>query len=337
MKKSLISAALVYAGLMLGTAAYASCSYSYNFRTVDISMDVGRVVVQPSDPVGKILKTAYFTISPNGSSVTCSRGGDYITAELSQNYAQNPAGQNVYATNIPGIGIRLYRKGDNAAEFSGYYPYRNKLYSDYYTYTLAAGYFYVEIIKTAPSTGSGTLVPGRYSSYYINNRTDLPILTSTVYGNAITIASSSCEIVGDNTRTIQLEPVTRAGFSGIGSSQGQQGFELNIRCNGGYNPTGYDVKSQISVSYDFVQEDGNRQVLKNTAPQPAQGVGTQLLLGDVGRNQVIGNGDRVPLGTIGNNQQFLYRIPMTARYVQSGQRVTAGPVKGLATVTIKYD
>lgn len=334
MKKSLISAALVYAGLMFGTAAYADCNLSRNFKTVDISMDVGRVVVQPSDPVGQILKTAQFTITPNGSSASCNGWGDYITAELSQNYAQNPAGKNVYATNIPGIGIRLYRKGDNAAEFSGYYPYQNRL--SWKNYVLAPGFFYVEIIKTAPSTGSGTLVPGRYSSYYINNGRHLPLLTSTVYGNAITIASSSCEILGDNTRTIQLEPVTRAGFNGIGSSQGQQDFELNIRCNGGYNPTGYDVKSQISVSYNFVQEDGNRQVLKNTAAQPAQGVGTQLLLGD-GRNQVIGNGDRVMLGSIGNDEQSSYRIPMTARYVQSGQRVTAGQVRGLATVTIKYD
>ncbi|MDW7571804.1 type 1 fimbrial protein, partial [Klebsiella pneumoniae] len=104
---------------------------------------------------------------------------------------------------------------------------------------------------TAENTGSGTLVPGTYSTYYAGNRSDRPFLTSSVYGNAITIASSSCEWRGAINKQIQLQTVTKAGFKGVGSTQGDQSFELNIHCNGSINPTGYEEKNLISLSFDY--------------------------------------------------------------------------------------
>ncbi|MFE2008995.1 hypothetical protein ACFW6U_27485, partial [Pseudomonas guariconensis] len=75
-----------------------------------------------------------------------------------------------------------------------------------------------------------------------------------VYGNAITIASSSCEIQGNINKVVQLPTVTKAGFKGVGSTQGDQTFDMNILCNGGINPTGYEEKNLISLTYDFTQD-----------------------------------------------------------------------------------
>ncbi|WP_218657203.1 fimbrial protein, partial [Acinetobacter baumannii] len=157
--------------------------------------------------------------------------------------------------------------------------------------------------------------------------------------NAITIASSSCEIQGNINKVVQLPTVTKAGFKGVGSTQGEQTFDMNILCNGGINPTGYEEKNLISLTYDFTQDGTNNQVLANTAPtsEKANGVGVQLLWNYQNKNQVIKKGDKLALGTLSSNQTLQYNVPMTARYYQTAANVTPGKVRAMATVTIEYD
>lgn len=338
MKKLLLnSGALVVLGFCINTGVQAACTTSSGFRTIDIPMQVGRVVVRPSDPVGKVLVKSLFEIRPdNYTTYTCSRS-DMMVARLLQNYPISSLGDSIYSTNIPGIGIRLYREAFNASTFSGYYPYTRSVPGT--LINLAEGYFVVEIVKTAENTGSGTLVPGTYSTYYAGNRSDRPFLTSSVYGNAITIASSSCEWRGAINKEIQLPTVTKAGFKGVGSTQGDQSFDLNILCNGGINPTGYEEKNLISLSFDYQQDGTNTQVLKNLEPNAtkANGVGVQLLWNYQNKNQVIGTGNKLELGTLKSNQTVEYNVPLTARYYQTATNVTAGKVRAMATVTIQYD
>ncbi|HCQ9967789.1 TPA: fimbrial protein [Acinetobacter baumannii] len=342
MKRILLTGALFTAGLGVYGEANAYCTLGNkkggSFSSVDISMAVGRVVVRPSDPVGMVLRKATFPISDNGSTAICTSYSDTITAALTQGYPLSSLGNNIYSTNIPGIGIRLYREAENATNFSGYYPYTRNL-TPGVQYFLASGYFVVEIVKTAAQTGSGALVPGLYSRYYVSGYMNRPFLTSTVNGDAITIASSSCEIQGNINKVVQLPTVTKAGFKGVGSTQGEQTFDMNILCNGGINPKGYEEKNVISLSYDFTQDGTNSQVLANTAAasEKANGVGVQLLWNYQNKNQVIKKGDKLALGTLSSNQTLQYNVPMTARYYQTATNVTAGKVRAMATVTIQYD
>lgn len=322
------------------TEVYAACTPLSGFRSQDVSMAVGRVVVRPSDAVGQVLRKATFPISSNGSRIRCDNGSiSKINAVLNQNYPISPAGISIYSTNIPGIGIRLYREAETAANFSGYYPYTRNLNRGT-TYNLDTGYFVVEIVKTAPTTGSGTLVPGQYSSYYVDGYPTQPLLTSTVYGNAITIASSSCEIQGNINKVIQLPTVNKADFKGIGSTQGEQIFDLNILCNGGQNPTSYEESNKISLTFDYTAAaNTNNQVINNDAPANtrARGVGTQIIWNYQNQNKVITKGEKLALGTLRSNQNIQYNVPMKARYYQTASTVTPGTVRGVATVTIEYD
>lgn len=336
MKKLLLNSVLLTAGLGVYSEANAACWIS-NYAPNDVKMSVGRVVVRPSDEVGKILRKATFAITSSGTTAyNCDRY-DRVIAELNQGYPLSSQGNNIYSTNIPGIGIRLYREAENSSNFSGYYPYERSGISG--TRYLASGYFVVEIVKTAEQTGSGALVPGQYSSYYIRGYPHQPFLTSTVLANAITIASSSCELQGNINKVVQLPTVMKSGFSGIGSTQGEQSFDLNILCNGGKNPTGYEVKNQISLDFDFPQDGTNNQVMANTAPNStkANGVGVQLLWKYQNKNQVIRKGDKLDVGTVNSNQTVQYNIPLSARYYQTATNVTAGTVRAMATVTIQYD
>jgi len=349
MKKLLLSSALFTAGLGVYGEANAACAPTAGFTTKAISMAVGRVVVRPSDNVGKILRKATFTIDPNNSTINCTRNSSgTVRADLTQQYPVSSLGNNIYTTNIPGIGIRLYREAQNNANFSGYYPYARTITGGPYwngtNYSLDTGYFVVEIVKTAAQTGSGALVPGQYSSYYLTSHPGRPILTSHVYGNAITIASSSCELQGDINKVVQLPTVTKASFTGVGSTQGEQSFDLNILCNGGENPTGYEEKNQISLSFDYQQDGNNNQVMTNIAPNStkAQGVGVQLLstyqnVDPLSQNKVISKGEKLAIGSVSSNQTVQFNIPLTARYYQTATKVTAGTVRAMATVTIQYD
>ncbi|MDR2062858.1 MAG: type 1 fimbrial protein [Acinetobacter sp.] len=344
MKKLLLNSVLLTAGLGIYSEANAACAPTSGFTTKAISMAVGRVVVRPSDEVGKILRKATFAIDPNNSTINCTRNSSgTVRADLTQNYPLSSLGNNIYSTNIPGIGIRLYREAQNNANFSGYYPYSRNISGGPYwngtNYSLDSGYFVVEIVKTAEQTGSGALVPGQYSTYYLTNYASSPILTSHVLANAITIASSSCELQGNINKVVQLPTVMKSGFSGVGSTQGEQSFDLNILCNGGKNPTGYEEKNQISLDFDFPQDGTNNQVMSNTAPNStkANGVGVQLLWKYQNKNQVIRKGDKLDVGTVNSNQTVQYNIPLSARYYQTATNVTAGTVRAMATVTIQYD
>lgn len=326
-------------GLMgLGmTQAQAGCSLSYGFKTVNIDMAIGKVVAKPTDPVGKILYTRRVDIPANPSSqMICNgwwdRGVVRAVILNNQGLAMSP---NIYKTSVPGIGIRLYRELVAGENFSGYYPYdvyleRNKRYS------LGRGYFVIEIIKTGESTGTGNLAQGLYSSYYLDGYPSTPILTSTVIGDTITITSSSCEIQSNANKAVQLPTLNTSDFKGVGSTQGEQAFNLNIMCNGGKN---IQTPDKISLSFDYETSGNSNNVLKNIASSATQakGVGTQLVESSSSHDKVISKGERVKLGELNASQNVSYNLNLKARYYQTEPLVRAGEVKSIATVTIEYD
>lgn len=330
-------AALTVVSAGYNQQALASCLPTSGFTSKDISMAVGRVVVRPSDAVGAVLRKATFAINPNNSTIYCNFSAGRVRADIVQPLSLSALGNNIYNTNIPGIGIRLYREAETASSFSGYYPYSRNLNANT-NYTLSAGYFVVEIIKTAMSTGSGALVPGQYSSYYSIDAPTRPILTSTVYGNAITIVSASCEVAGAINRVVNLAPVSKSGFTGVGTTQGEQTFDIDLRCNGGDNNTSTVEQGLIGVSFDFQPYGTNLEVIENSAPvaQRAGGVGTQLVSMLNAGSNVIAKNELLPLGQVNSGQTVDFKIPMKARYYQASPSVTAGKVRGMATFTIDY-
>lgn len=331
----LMAAALM--GCSLGAIqAQAGCSLSYGFTTVNINMAIGKVVAKPTDPVGKVLYTRRVNIpaNPNSQMICDFWSGGTVQAVIlnNQGLAMQP---NIYKTNVPGIGIRLYRELIGGDGFSGYYPYSSDLNRNT-RYSLGEGYFVIEIIKTGEATGTGSLTQGLYSSYYLEGYSNRPILTSTVTGDTITITSSSCEIKSNANKVVQLPTMKNTDFKGVGSTQGEQAFDINILCNGGKN---IQTPDKISVSFDYETANNNNSVLKNIAltNTQAKGVGTQLVSKYNNANKVIAKGEPLSLGTLNASQTISYTLPMVARYYQTDRVVTAGEVKSIATVTIDYD
>jgi len=336
MNYKILNSSLCMLGFTLMAQAHAACPPSQGFKSVDIPITIGQIVVRPSDPIGKVLAKQSFPINQNGSTYLCDPSGGYLDATLSQNTPLSALGNNIYSTNIYGIGIRLYHEAENSSNFSKYYPYTQTATPNTLN-SLNEGYLVVEIIKTATQTGSGALLSGRYSSYAMRGYSTFPWLTSTIYNNSVLISSSSCEIQGNPNKTVQLPSVNKIGFTGVGSTQGEQLFDLNILCNAGNNSAA-GKKISLSFDYDAAANTAN-QVLNNTAPAntKAEGVGTQLILSDKNQERVIAKANSIKLGTLKSNQSTQYNVSMKARYYKTSANVSAGKVQGMATVTIEYD
>ncbi|WEV49448.1 fimbrial protein [Acinetobacter sp. ESL0695] len=331
--------------------AYAACApYTWGVfgwtgratvQTVSQNIALGRIVVKPSDAIGQVLKEQTYTISPNGSYLSCNfyRNSFVNQGELSQRRPISNLGNNIYSTNLRGIGIRISLIEDGVQTN---FPFSTSIDAYFYYFPLF-GYNYsldktrlikVEIIKTENDVESGGLSSGRYAVYYTDTYRNKPILTVDLPINGITVASSSCLITNNNT-TIKLADAIRSGFNGVGSIQGEQNFQVNVLCNGGYNITSYNEQNQIGVNFNYTASAYNTQAIKNTSNNsPASGVDLQLLWSN--NNEAIRNNYNYTIGSIVSNDTQTYEMQLKARYIQTQEQIKPGQIQGLATITINY-
>lgn len=326
--------------------AYGACTpYSWKIltgwvptiQTINQNINLGRIVVKPSDSIGQTLKEQTYNIQSNSSYLIC----DFIDrsilkGELSQRRPLSSLNNSIYSTNLRGIGIRISLLENDIQEN---FPFNSMVKVSFpfikYWYPLAENKtLKVEIIKTENNVESGSLNSGRYALYYLSNSKNIPLLTADLPLNGITVASSSCLITNSNT-TVKLADAIRSSFNGIGSTQGEQNFQVNVLCNGGDNVTSYDEQNQIGVNFNYTASAYNTQAIKNTSNNsPASGVDLQLLWGN--NNEAIRNNYNYTIGSIISNDTQTYEMQLKARYIQTQEQIKPGQVQGLATITINY-
>lgn len=328
-KRAMLFLLLMSAGQM----AYAQCRVTTN-NPQDIIMNVGRVLITPSSKVGDILATGKFDIRRDNS-ISCS-GNSTLFGRILQG-GPSSVSDKIWTTNVPGVGIRLYRQIGN--QEGAYYPH--EIYRNGGVY-LAEGYFVVEVIKIAQNTGTGSLVPGQYSSYYADGTgPSKPILISHVQANSITIVTSSCSVdAGSKNKVINLSTVATAAFKGVGSTAAEQDFSININCVGGTGTEllpGGSGEGIVNVRFDYTPDPSNAPgVLKSLQDtNTASGVSVQLLNGK--DSTPIRNGAAIYAGHTIANQTNTITLPLKARYYQTASRMKGGTLKSIATFTLEYN
>lgn len=328
---------LMLFGLMLvgSQSAYAACYVRSGYKAQVINMKLGRVLVTPSSQVGDTLTTGQFPINQVSNIGSCSRGGSSI-GRIMQGSPTNFT--NVWSTNIPGIGIRLYRE---AGSVSNFYPHDIR-FSGNTNVTLNGGYFKIDIVKTAAQTGTGQLTTGLYTNYYMDGSgPGLPLLQSIVDANSLTIVTSTCNVdSGSKNKVVPLDPVTAASFGGVGSTQGEKAFDININCVGGVGENllpGTAGQGIVNVRFDYIQDPSNAPgVIKSEAgANTASGVAIQLLAGNT--TQPIKKGDAVNAGHTIPNQANTLTLPLKARYYRTGSTIKGGNITSTAVFTIEYN
>ncbi len=316
-----------------GSMVYAQCRVTTN-NPQDIIMNVGRVLITPTSKVGDILATGKFDIRRDNS-ISCS-GNSTLFGRILQG-GPSSVSDKIWTTNVPGVGIRLYRQ--IGTQEGAYYPH--EIYRTGGVY-LAEGYFVVEVIKIAENTGTGSLAPGQYSSYYADGTgPSKPILISHVLANSITIVTSSCSVdAGSKNKVINLSTVASAVFKGVGSTAAEQDFSININCVGGTGTEllpGGSGEGLVNVRFDYTPDASNAPgVLKSLQDtNTASGVSVQLLNGK--DSTPINNGASVYAGHTIANQTNTITLPLKARYYQTATKIKGGTLKSIATFTLEYN
>jgi hypothetical protein len=151
-------------------------------------------------------------------------------------------GNKIYSTNVPGsacVSAAAARRSISSipTSFSRYVSTTN--------YSLEGSRFTLEIIKTAATTGSGTLAAGKYTSYDWESGSN-PILETYLSANAITVVSPSCTMLSGKNMNVDVGTIRRSDLKGVGTTAGGKDFNIELQCSGGLSETGY---ANISTSF----------------------------------------------------------------------------------------
>ena len=313
------------------TSSWASCT-RLSSPTVMLDMVVGRVVVPPDLPVGSVILTRdWWPSAPGGANYRCTSGTNRFAAKIVSPGATD-LGNKIYSTNVPGIGMRFSRGG---ATVNIVYP---DVFSSrvYYTtnYSLEGSRFTLEIIKTAATTGSGTLVAGKYTSYDWESGGN-PILETYLSASAITVVSPSCSVLSGKNMNVDVGSIRRTDLKGVGTTAGGKDFNIDLQCSGGLSETGY---ANISTSFSGTLATSTTATMgallnEKAGSGMAKGIGIQVLKD----GSPLQFNKKYTVGRLNNQETRYITIPLHARFYQYGPTTSTGEVESHMIFNLTYD
>lgn len=292
------------------------------------------IVVSALLPVGATLSSRVFSGGSTG--LACTRD-----TELDTGWVHAPAAgagttelEGVYATSVPGVGIRIRDQGTDEAY---HWPRRRTpLAADHYTPRAS---YRVELIKTGHVVEGSLRLPVEAVSqqYGELEPTRLRFLSPEV---EVMLDKPTCDVASDaHVVEVNLGEHHPRDFGGMGSGTVPQPFNLRLACQGGQGGDPLFVHVTLTDATD----PGNRgDVLNLRSSATATGLGVQVLRPN---GQPVSYGADSPV--VGNQGQFqagsvvygeaVFTVPLRARYVQTGRVVTPGSAGALATFTFAYN
>lgn len=336
--RRLLTALVLLGGFAVAAPAFARCTLNdRNFVAQDVQMDMGQIVILPSLSVGGVIKELVVSINERTNVASCDLWGGSAIGRFVNAAQQNAVAgfSNVYATDVAGVGIRVYR---DSGEIQTYYPHTVSL-GRLKSFNLAGGRFRVELIKTAAQTGSGVIAPnGRFTTYYLDGEGEgRPMLTSTFKGSGTTVVSPTCEVqAGSRNIAVDFGSVPNTTFTGVGSRAVNRDFQIRLNCQGSNLA---DYQSKIGIRLDATQDSSNAPgVLQiDQGNNAARGIGIELVDMRSGSEAELQFGEVLDVGATTPNTSVL-SLPLRARYIQTvAGQVGAGDASGSATFTIEYN
>lgn len=314
---------------------HAACQYYDGQGPVEASATLDSpIVVSALLPVGAVLSSRVFTDSSTG--LVCTQD-----TELNTGWVQAPSAgsgsselEGVYATSVPGVGIRIRDQATNALY---HWPRRRT--------PLAAGHYtprasyQVDLVKTGPVVEGRLRLPLQAVSQQHGalESTGLRFLSQEV---EVVLDKPTCSVASDaHVVEVNLGEHHPRDFSGLGSGTVPQAFNLRLACQGGQGGDSLFVHVTLTDATD----PGNREdVLNLRSSATATGLGVQVLRPNGqpvfygADSSVVGNPGQFHAGSVGYGES-VFTVALRARYVQTGRVVTPGSAGALATFTFAYN
>ncbi|HCA5526351.1 TPA: type 3 fimbria adhesin subunit MrkD, partial [Klebsiella pneumoniae] len=269
--------------------------------------------------------------APGGANYRCTSGTNRFAAKIVSPGATD-LGNKIYSTNVPGIGMRFSRGGETV----------NIVYPDvfssrvYYTtnYSLEGSRFTLEIIKTAATTGSGTLAAGKYTSYDLESGSN-PILETYLSASAITVVSPSCSVLSGKNMNVDVGSIRRTDLKGVGTTAGGKDFNIDLQCSGGLSETGY---ANISTSFSGTLATSTTATMgallnEKAGSGMAKGIGIQVLKD----GSPLQFNKKYTVGRLNDQETRYITIPLQARFYQYGPTTSTGEVESHMIFNLTYD
>lgn len=323
--KSLQALALLTLSLC-APSIWASCSISSG-SSASLVFNIPAITVPVDTPVGTVLYSGQLT-SPNVG-VKCNATGNiyqgYKSITSSDYVSGNPL-IGVYATNVPGVGIRATWVNSGSASFAnGSYikPYgmgTSKVGNMSYNLVFNA---LVELVVTGPIKSGDLDVTSLQAEW---NYDGALVATIMFVGSTINVTGTSCDLVEKNL-VVNMRPINPDDFvfnSATGVTNDPFYIEL-VKCNAGIS---VDLTFSSAGSSGLVN---NLTLANSSGANMAQGVGIQI----IGVQKNIVEFNKVYTLTSETVEGQSIKLPFAARYVKTGD-VVPGLVNAIATFEVNY-
>lgn len=313
---------------LLGGKAFAARPFCYFAYDASVSVTIPTVSTSPLDPVGSILSTI---TTPGADKYYgwCQYGAQLSNEMLYS--SQMTSISHVYATDVPGIGIRFtdLQYGTTFDIPATVYNAAITLGAENTDYSWQGGI--IEIVKTgrvtagvlpAQTLGRIHLIAAEYGNW--NNPSPEGIALTVTLASPVIINVGSCVVSTPTALNVPLGDYHSTDFGAVGSTLGSANIDMTLNCYGGVK-----VTAMISANEDASQAG----VIKLTeGSDSATGLGIQIL--DT-NNDPLPIGTEIAMGTTTVDGD--YNINWSARYIKTLSKVTAGKANALATVNLNYE
>ncbi|MCE9993816.1 fimbrial protein [Enterobacter asburiae] len=306
---------------------WAACSFTHGTSSGLLLFTVPPIIVPEDTPVGTVLYSGQ--VSSASVRVKCTSKGDiyqgYDQVNDSDYQANNPL-QGVYASNVPGIGVRATWVNSGTASFSGgsyIKPYgmgTSKVGDTSYNLLFNA---IVELVVTGP-VSSGDLTTRKFQANWVYD--NITVATLAINSTTVNVTANSCDLV-EKDLIVEMRPVSTGDFVfGAATGVTNDPFYIQlVNCSAGL---AVDFKFSSSGSSGLVD---NFTLATIPGSDAAEGVGIQI----VGINKTLMEFNKAYTVSANTSEGQSFRIPFTARYTQTGD-ITPGLVNAIATFEINY-
>lgn len=237
----------------------------------------------------------------------------------------------IYPTSIPNIGIRIIENYSSVR-----FPYLESGYWTSHPWVATEHELRIELIKIGNITAGGVL-SGAFAQYRANGANG-QLLVEHRFASPVVVQPKvpTCK-VSTPAVAVPMTSVHMALFKGVGTTTTPNPFEIALACSGGV--AGTSTNAYVTLT-DTTMPGNTSTTLSLTKDSKALGVGIQILkngtpLGFGPDSAAVGNTNQWYAGTIAQGQANL-KIPLSARYVQTGEKVTPGSANARATFTLSY-
>ncbi|MBU9808809.1 fimbrial protein [Rahnella sp. SL6] len=293
--------------------SHAQCTSTEQAR--ELTFTPGHIVIPHNRPAGYVLYEQVLTDPSSGgaSKILNCQGGGKISARINLG---NLLKNNIYSTNIPGVGYRL-----SLTEHPFPWDLDLKCNNTICQRDIPVNTQYkLELIKTNDrKTTAGVLSAGRYAKLMTDGGSDI---THINIGSTL-IAPSACTLSDENIH-VDLGRFDVKDFKGPGSSVGERNFRIDLNC---------DAQMQYSIVFDGIEPEAkpsNGLIALDKIPGSAEGISLRIKH----NSQPVELRKDIPFTSdVMGTTSLLFSV----EYYQIMDNVVAGKANGKATFNIRYD